>query len=117
MISVVMRDGIDHRKMERDFTFDRISPQIERILFSIEFVASHRYGVTMGMLHQAQKDRFGTCHKTARRDISVLVAVGLLVIADRKERHNIFKLNPSMRLGQLLLSVSNQSMEGSVQHA
>ena len=116
MSSVVMRDDVDHRKLDDGFGFDRISLQIERILFSAEFIASSRFGATLDSLHRAQRARFGTCNRTARRDLSTMVAVGLVVV-ERVGQQNIFRVNPTMRFGQLLLSVANPSMEGSVQHA
>jgi hypothetical protein len=95
----------NHVVEQSDFTFHRISAQVERVLFSLDFIARHRLGVSLDEVYQSQNERFGTCRRTAKRDLSTMVAAGVILVKT-EDRQQVFRLNPSMKLGQLLLSNS-----------
>jgi hypothetical protein len=89
--------------IKADFNFQRISAQMERILFSLDYVARHRFGTTIQDLHESQKDRFGVCERTTARDISTMLATGIIMVRT-EDGKKTFSLNPAMKLGQLLAS-------------
>ena len=93
----------NHPQSNADFCFQRISAQVERVLFSLDFIARHRFGVTLQDVYESQNDRFGTCRRTAKRDLSSMIAVGV-VLVQNEDGKQVFSLNPAMKLGQLLVN-------------
>ena len=92
----------NHKQSNADFCFQRISAQVERVLFSLDFIARHRNGVTLYEVHRSQNERFGTSTRTAKRDLSTMVAVGI-VLVKTEDKKQVFSVNPAMKLGQLLI--------------
>jgi predicted DNA-binding transcriptional regulator YafY len=97
-----MENLIENHAIEQpDFTFRRISAQVERVLFSLDFIARHRFGATLHEVYQSQNERFGICRRTTERDISTMVAVGIVLVR-QDDGKQVFSLNPAMKLAPIV---------------
>ena len=75
--------------------------KIARLLVALEFIARHRYGVTIPMLDEHLRDNFGTTYRTTYRDAAKLVACQF-VFADRSQGFAVLTINRSKVIPQLV---------------
>ena len=85
----------------RDFS------KIARLLVAMEFIARHRYGVTIPMLDEHLRDQFGIRSRTSYRDASRLVANGF-VFSDRSQGFAVLTINRAKVIPQLVGRVHSE---------
>ena len=85
----------------RDFS------KIARLLVAMEFIARHRYGVTIQMLDEHLRDQFGITYRTTYRDASRLVANGF-VFSDRSQGFTVLTINRAKIIPQMIGRVHSE---------
>ncbi len=62
----------------------RLHSAVSRLLIALDFIASHRFGVTVTELAAHLHHEFGICQRTARRDAARLAACRFINSEERQ---------------------------------
>lgn len=82
-------------------TSHRACEQVSRLLVALEFIARHRFGVTLSDLRDHMREEFNASPKTVRRDAAVLVRL-TFVFEERTSDALRLRVDPAKLLPRML---------------